>query len=383
MRSNFTVRRSLCLLVTLVAACGDNIAPGAGGDGGPDGPGSSDAAADGPAATTPTVLSNRPATGATGVPINTNVAVTFSEPMDRASLTATTFTLTVGTPEVAVAGTVVARSTSVELWPSAVLQPSTTYRATITVGAKSAAQVALAAPHSWTFTTGTTAAPGVPVNLGTAGNFVILSKSGITTVPTSAVTGDIGVSPIAATAIIGFDLTADATNVFSTSAQVTGKVYAANYAAPTPSNLTTAIGDMEIAFTDAAARAPDAGKINLGAGTIGSVTLPPGVYKWGTDLLIPTSITLSGSATDVWIFQIAGKLTVANGVAMTLAGGALAKNIFWQVSGNVTSGTTSHLEGVVLSQTAATLDTGASINGRLLAQTAVTIRASTVTQPAP
>ncbi|MDQ3369044.1 MAG: ice-binding family protein [Myxococcota bacterium] len=378
-----TTRSSLCLLLTMLAACGDNIVPGTGGDGGIDGNANRDAATDAVQATTPTVLSNRPATGAPDVAINTNVGVTFSEPMDRSTLNGTTFTLTVGNPEVAVTGSVVARSTSLEFWPSAMLLPNTTYRATVTVGAKSAAQVALATPHTWTFMTGTSVAPGIPVNLGTAGNFVILAKSGITTVPTSAVTGDLGVSPIAATAIIGFDLTADATNVFSTSAQVTGKIYAANYAAPTPSNLTTAVSDMEIAFTDAAARAPDADKINLGAGTIGSITLAPGVYKWGTDLLIPTSVMLSGSATDVWIFQIAGNLTVANGVAMTLAGSALAKNIFWQVGGEVTSGTTSHLEGVVLSQTAITLDTGASINGRLLAQTAVTIRASTVVQPAP
>ena len=127
--------------------------------------------------------------------------------------------------------------------------------------------------------------------LGTAGNFAILAKSGISTVPTSAVTGNIGVSPAAATSITGFSLIADATNVFSTSPQVTGKVYAADYAPPTPSNLTTAVGDMELAFTDAAGRAPDV--TELGAGNIGGMTLAPGVYKWGTGLLIPTDVTLS------------------------------------------------------------------------------------------
>jgi hypothetical protein len=140
------------------------------------------------------------------------------------------------------------------------------------------------------------------VNLGTAGDYAILAKSGISTVPTSAITGNLGLSPAAATYITGFSLTADATNAFATSPQVTGKVLASNYAAPTPSNLTTAIGDMQIAFTDAAGRAPNV--TELGAGNIGGMTLTPGVYKWGTGLLIPTDVTLAGTATDVWIFQI-------------------------------------------------------------------------------
>jgi hypothetical protein len=111
------------------------------------------------------------------------------------------------------------------------------------------------------------------------------------------------------------------------------------------------------------------------------MTLAPGVYKWGTGLLIPTDVTLSGSATDVWIFEIAQNLTVASAVRVILAGGALPKNIFWQVSGAVMVGTTAHLEGVVLTQTDVAMATGASINGRLLAQTAVTLDGNTVVQP--
>jgi hypothetical protein len=219
----------------------------------------------------------------------------------------------------------------------------------------------------------------LPVNLGTAGNYVILAKSGISNVPTSAVTGDLGLSPAAATYITGFSLTADSTNVFSTSPQVTGKVYAADYAAPTPSNLTTAVGDMQTAFTDAAGRAPNVA--GLGAGNIGGMTLTPGVYAWGTGLTIPTNVTLSGSATGVWIFQIAQNLTVSSATSITLAGGAVPQNIFWQVSGSANLGTTAHFEGVILCQTAITLSTGASINGRLLAQTAVNIESSTVVEP--
>jgi hypothetical protein len=219
------------------------------------------------------------------------------------------------------------------------------------------------------------------VNLGTAGNYVILAKSGISTVPTSAVTGNLGVSPAAATYVTGFALTADATNVFSMSPQVTGKVYAADYSAPTPSNLTTAVSDMQLAFTDAAGRA--AGVTELGAGNIGGMTIAPGVYKWGTGLLIPTNVTLAGSATGVWILQVAQNLTVSSGTRVLLTGGALAKNVFWQIAGAADLGTTSHLEGVVMAQTSVTLHTGASINGRLLAQTAVSIDGSAVVQPAP
>jgi hypothetical protein len=219
------------------------------------------------------------------------------------------------------------------------------------------------------------------VDLGTAGNFVVLAKSGISSVPTSAITGDIGVSPIDATAITGFSMTADATNVFATSAQVTGKIYASNYATPTPANLTTAVDDMQTAFVDAAGRAPDV--TELGAGQIGGKTIAAGVYEWSSGLLIPTDVTLSGSATDVWIFQVAQNLSVSSGTHVTLAGGALAKNIFWQVSGSVDLGTTSHFEGVILTQTAIALHTGASVNGRLMAQTAVSIDNGTVVQPAP
>jgi hypothetical protein len=219
------------------------------------------------------------------------------------------------------------------------------------------------------------------VNLRTAGNYAILAKSGISTVPTSAITGNLGVSPNAAISITGFSLTADSTNVFSISPQVTGRVFAADYTAPTPSNLTTAIGDMMLAFTDAAGRAPNV--TELGAGNIGGMTLAPGVYKWGTGLLIPTDVTLNGSATDVWIFQVAQDLTMSGATHTVLTGGAMAKNVFWQVAGLVDLGTTAHFEGVVLTQTSVALRTGASIKGRLLAQTAVTIDSSAVVEPAP
>ena len=221
-----------------------------------------------------------------------------------------------------------------------------------------------------------------PVLMGSAINYVILAKAAVSTVPTSAITGNIGLSPAAATFITGFSLTLPAGGAFSTSAQVTGNVYAPGYAVPTPANLTTAVGDMQAAYTDAAGRTtPDF--TELATGNIGGLTLPPGLYKWSSAVTIPANVTLNGSATDVWIFQIAGGLTQASATQVFLTGGALAKNVFWQVTGVAQSGTTAHMEGVILSQTAIVFATGASANGRLMAQTAVTLAGSTVVEPAP
>ena len=227
---------------------------------------------------------------------------------------------------------------------------------------------------------GNTFSQSTPVNLRTAGNFVILAKSGISTVPSSAIVGDIGVSPIDQTAITAFSLILDPSGVFATSTQVTGKVYAADFADPTPFNLTTAVGDMETAYNDAAGRT-NPNFTELGAGEIGGLTLVPGLYKWGTDLLITTDVTLSGSSNDVWIFQIAGGITQANGTSVILAGGAQAKNIYWQCAGIVSIGTSAHFEGIVLAQTSISVGTGASVIGILLAQTAVTLDANAITKP--
>ncbi len=210
-----------------------------------------------------------------------------------------------------------------------------------------------------------------PVDLGTAGNFVILTESGISTTAGTTVLGDMGVSPIAATAITGFGLIMDPSGTFSTSSLVTGKVYAADYASPTPAYLTTAISDMETAYTDAAGRAP--GVTELGAGNIGGMTIAPDVYKWTGGVTIPTDVTLWGDADDVWIFQIAGTLGISSDTKVILGGDAQANNIFWQVADQVTLGTTSQFNGNILGMTAIVMETGATLDGRALAQTAATL----------
>ena len=145
--------------------------------------------------------------------------------------------------------------------------------------------------------------------------------------------------------------------------------------------MAAATSDANTAYVDAAGRAPP-DFINLGAGEIGGLTIVPGLYKWTTSVTVSAGdVTISGSSTDVWIFQMSGSLSVANGKKVILVGGALSKNMFWQVAGGATVGSGGHLEGILLSKTTGVLQTGASMNGRILAQTAVTFQQATLTQP--
>jgi len=334
--------------------------------------------------TPPDVNSTNPDNNATGVALNQNITAVFSEAMDPTDINTTSFTLVTSIGGTPIAGTVSYAGTTATFNPTNDLNTSTEYNATITAGVRDLAGNAMLATKTWVFTTGVTIAQGpAPVNLGTAGNFVLLSKSGISnTGVLTHITGDIGVSPIAATALTGFTGYALA-GTFATVNEVTGKVYAADFAAPTPAYMTTAIGDMEIAFTDAAGRTnPTA--TELGAGNISGLTIVPGLYKWGTGVLITApGVTLTGGANDVWIFQIAQDLTVNSGAIITLAGGAKAKNVFWQISGQTVIGTTVQFRGNILSQTLISLNTGATLEGRTLAQTAVTLNDNNITLPTP
>jgi len=216
------------------------------------------------------------------------------------------------------------------------------------------------------------------VNLGSSINYVILAKTEISNVSISNITGDLGLSPAATSYITGFSLT-NATG-YATSSQITGKLYAADMAAPTPINLTTAVNDMTTAYNDAAGRTlPDF--VEFGSGNIGGKTLSPGLYKWTNTVTAPTNLTISGGPNDIWIFQIAGNLSVSSAVNITLVGGAQANNIFWQVAGDVTIGTTAQFQGIILCKTGITINTSASLNGRALAQTAVILNKNTITQP--
>ena len=278
--------------------------------------------------------------------------------------------------------------------PSATLPPSTS--------ATPSESTAPSSPPSTSASPSTSFAPSPApsvdgysdaVNLGAAGNYVILAKSGISTstVPNpSHITGDIAVSPIAATAITGFSLTADSTNVFLTTTQVTGQVKASNYAVPTPADLTTAVSDMETAYTDAASRLnTDGAKLNLGSGLLGGSSigdhenpLTAGVYTFDSDVTIGADLFFDGTDTDVFIIQMTGNLLQVKKTQVILENGVLAKNIFWQIAGRVVVGADAHLQGILLVQTDVTFKESSSLYGRVLAQTACVLDQATITKPA-
>jgi hypothetical protein len=228
------------------------------------------------------------------------------------------------------------------------------------------------------------------VELMSAGNYAILAKTGISTVPNSVIKGDIAVSPAAAIAMTDFTLALDSTGTFSTSDQIMGKAFAVDYKAPIPSQLTTAVSAMEAAYTDAAGRDAGVGpRLNLGAGilglggTFGGATTPltPGVYTFGTDVRLDGDIYFKGSDSDIFIIQISGNLRQAASYKVILTNGALAKNIFWQVAGVVEVGAGAHMEGILLVQTSVTFVTSSSLNGRVLTQTNCALQMATITQP--
>ena len=317
-----------------------------------------------------------------GAITTTSPSQTTTSQTPTGSITITTQSTTTTTPTQTGSTTITTQVTT-----TTSSTPVTTTTSTTTTTTTSTSTSSTSSTSTTTTTTKSTASTtgGIgpaAVSLGTAGSYVVLAKSGISTTGTTSITGNLGVSPIGSTAITGFGLIMDSSGQFATSSLVTGKLYAANYAVPTPATMTTAIGDMQTAYTDAAGRTnPTA--TELGAGNIGGMTLTPGLYKWGTGVSINSVVTLDcqSNPNAVFIFQIAQTLTVGSGAAVTLTGGCQASNIFWQVGGQTTLGTTSSFKGIILCQTTIVLGTGAALDGRALAQTAVTLDANAVASP--
>jgi hypothetical protein len=327
--------------------------------------------------TAPTVLSTVPANLSSGAGVNAAISAIFSEAMDHATIVAANFTVLNGSTPVPGVVTYDLPNKTARFAPTVVLANGTLYTATLTASVADVGGNTMDASHAWTFTTAAAGLGPAPVLLGVAGNFVILAKAAISTVPASVITGDIGVSPAAETFLTGFSQTKF--TGYSTAPQVTGFLYAADMTPPTPTMMTTAVSDMETAYTDAAGRVTPDFVDEGAAGAIGGLTLTAGLHKWASAVTISSNLTISGGANDIWIFQMTGNLNLSNGFDVLLAGGAQSKNIFWQVAGQATIGTNSHFEGVLLSQTAVTLNTGATMNGKILAQTNVALDQATVT----
>ncbi|HUG97815.1 MAG TPA: ice-binding family protein [Gammaproteobacteria bacterium] len=227
------------------------------------------------------------------------------------------------------------------------------------------------------------------VPLASAGNYTILTQNGVTTTGATAITGHVG-STAAASSTTGFSETLSADGTFATSAQVIGggRMYAIDYQPPTPAEMTQAITDAGAAFNDAD-NVKQVGVGNLDRGTAGNITgeeFAPGVYEWsagGITVDAAGVITLTGTATDVWVFKIPGGITMGSGSTVTLANGALPQNVFWRTGDVVALEPTANLKGIVLAGSSVTLGDGASVDGRLIATTNVTLIANAVTRPAP
>ena len=311
--------------------------------------------------TAPTVISTSPVLA---VAVDSSVAATFSKAMDPSTITTSTFTLYQGATSIA--GTVAYAGITASFKPSSNLAINTTYTATITTGAKDLAGNALKSNFVWQFSTATSTSScsQTSVALNTAANFAILAGSSVTNTGNTNVTGDVGVSP--GTAIVAFP-----------PGTLTGTKHAGD---PTA---VQAQADLTTAYNDAAGRTLCPISV---AGNLGGLTLAPGLYKSTSSLEISSgdlTLDAGGNSNAVFIFQISSTLTTTSGRQIILANGAQAKNIFWQVGSSATLGTTSVFQGTIMAYASITITTGATLNGRALAQVgAVTLDTNTVTKPA-
>jgi hypothetical protein len=300
------------------------------------------------------------------------VTATFDKPMNPATINTTTFTLTANGASVPGSVTYVAASNVATFTPTTPLAATTPFTATITTGAADTFGNKLAANFVWTFTTSATCAPivvppvpGSASPLGTACNFGILGATPVvsSTGLTKVIGGDVGVWPAAS--ITGFP-----------PATTTGAFHAGDAVAQ------QAQSDLTVAYNNAAGAA--GGQV-LPADA-GGLTLAPGVYKTTSaqpTLGITGNLTLAGPATGVWIFQIVSSLTTASGNSQVImSGGAVSKNVFWQVGSSATLGTNTTFAGNIMAQASVTAATGATLNGRALARTgAVTLDSNPVNVP--
>lgn len=236
---------------------------------------------------------------------------------------------------------------------------STTYRNAALGGAVLAALILFAGAQS---ADAATTIDG-PVGLGTAASYGALGASALTNTGPTVVTGDIGVSP--GSSVTGFTGAPDGT--------FTGSLHQTDAAAA------QAQSDATTAFNAAAGLTPT----TSGLSELNGLSLVPGVYSGGALALADNGVlTLAGSADSVWVFQAASSLTIGSATQIIVTGGANACNVFWEIGSSASLGTGAQFEGTILAKESITATTGATIVGRLLANTAaVTLDTNTITVP--
>ena len=362
-------KRIFFLLVSLLAACGDQVVEFGPTDGG--------VGVDGGVGTTPAVIASNPIDTANGTCPNTKVTATFSDAMDPLTIVAANFTLT-SPPAVPVNGSVTydAANHVATFTPAADLALNTLFTATITTGVKSHIGIALAANKVWTFTTGA-AACQLPVNLRSLVTFVAVAGAGLTNSNSAGVTvlgGDVGLNPTATCVSDGSPC-----NPAANAPKITGTLYAADPAGVAAQ----AKADLVQAYNDATGRPPGTVEADLSG-----LVLAPGVYTSGSTMMIATNATLvldgQGDSNAVWIFQLGSALTVGTGAKVFLVNGAKAANVFWAIGSSSTLGSGVSFKGTVLAQASNSVGTGSAVEGRLLCTTGqITLLSDTITLPTP
>jgi hypothetical protein len=320
------------------------------------------------------------------------ISATFSMDMDPTTINDTTFTITPqgGVDLVPASVTYDALTNVATLTTSSALEIDTTYEVNITTDVTSAATpvVPVACPYEWTFKTTTPAATGqLGVPLGSAANFVILASAAITNIPTSAITGDVGLTPDSGSNISGFDQPL-------TCPEVTGTIYAVDAAGPAcavidPVLIQNAKDDAEIAFLNA--RAAVRGTPTAASGDLNGLTFAPGLYESLTSLEISPGgflyLDAQGDVNAVFIIRSETTITTQSTSQVILTGGAKANNVYWTAGSSVTLGTNSIMKGTMIAGTSISLLTGANLEGRALNQGAaaesITLDQATITLPLP
>ncbi|MBC7545592.1 MAG: DUF3494 domain-containing protein [Candidatus Sericytochromatia bacterium] len=323
----------------------------------------------------PLLLTTTPANAAPNVAQNFRPTAAFNEPMNPATITAATFTVTQGTTPVA--GTVTYTGTTATFTPTAILAANTTYTGRLTTGAKDLAGNPLAGDVVWQFTTATGASPAPVVSVApvtslptvalgaTLSQYAVFAYTTVTSAGMvgTVITGDLGLSP--GSSVTGFP-----------PAVLNGTLHVADTTAA------IAKGELTIAYNDAAGRTLSTGV----AGNIGGQTLFPGLYKSTGTLEVSTGnliLDAQGNPNAVFIFQVADTFSVSSGLQVTLAGGAKAANVFWQVGNSANIGTMAVMKGNILAHQSVWLANGASLEGRALASNAaVTLDNNVITKPA-